>query len=93
MAKNGYIERGKEKFVVVKTFTLKHVSPQEVLRRVHSSGIIGYLFNWGYSIDENQQSITFTIRHGGGSFEEEERKVAKALEEFVRAIDVEKPAS
>ena len=78
--------------MVVKTFALKRVSPQEVLRHVHSSGIIGYLFNWGYSIDEDQQSITFTIRHGGGSFGKEEQKVAKALEEFVRAIDVEKSA-
>ncbi|HDI51473.1 hypothetical protein DRQ15_05535 [candidate division KSB1 bacterium] len=79
--------------MIVKTFTLKHVSPQEILRRVHSSGIIGYLFNWGYSIDETQQSITFTIRHGGGSFEEEEQKVAKALEDFISAIDVERSTS
>ncbi len=75
--------------MVVKKFKLKHIKPQEALDNVMKSGVIGYLFNWGHTIDEENNTITFTIRHGGGdAFVEEEKKAAKNLEDFIKAIDV-----
>ncbi|NOY76915.1 MAG: hypothetical protein GXO76_03480 [Calditrichaeota bacterium] len=75
--------------MVVKTFKLKHLSPQQALNQIMTSGVIGYLFNWGHTIDEENNTITFTIRHGGGdAFIDEEKQAAKNLEEFIRAIDV-----
>ncbi len=75
--------------MVVKTFKLEHLSPQQALNQVMTAGVIGYLFNWGHTIDEENNTITFTIRHGGGdAFIEEEKQAAKHLEEFIKAIDV-----
>ncbi len=79
----------KEAAVVVKTFKLKNITPQQALKQVMTSGIIGYLFSWGNNIDQKKNTITFTIRHGGGDgFGEEEKKVARNLEEFIKSIDV-----
>jgi hypothetical protein len=72
---------------MVKTFRLKHISPAEALEKVHRAGIIAYLFNWGYTIDEKRNVITFNVRYGGGTNLEQEKKMMRELESFIKSID------
>ena len=74
---------------MVKTFHLKVVSPGKVFDQVHRSGIIDYMFSWGYTIDEDKKIISFNLRYTGGSDEEQESGMMKELESFIKSIDVE----
>ncbi|MFZ0391261.1 MAG: hypothetical protein WAN36_12460 [Calditrichia bacterium] len=72
---------------MIKVYSLKHISPQDALRLVHESGIIPYIINWGSNIDEPNKRLIFTLKHGGGDFEEELQRVARELDKFMRSID------
>ncbi len=72
---------------MVKIFRLKHISPKEALEQIHGSGIIDYMFNWGYSIDEKRKALTITLQYGGGSDPEREKEMMKNLESFIKSID------
>ena len=74
---------------MVKTFRLKVISPEKVLDQVHRSGIIDYMYNWGYTIDKDKNAISFIIRFTGGSDEEQESGMMKELESFIQSIDAE----
>lgn len=74
---------------MIKTFRLNVLSPSEVLDQVHKSGVINYMFNWGYTIDEKRKSITFNIRFTGGSDENKENPMMNELEDFLKSIDSE----
>jgi hypothetical protein len=74
---------------MIKTFHLKVLSPSEVLDQVHRSGVIDYMYNWGYSINEKRKSITFNIRYTGGSDDDLDKIMMDNLEEFLNSIDSE----
>ena len=74
---------------MVKIFRLKTTSPEKVLDQVHRSGIIDYMYNWGYTIDKDKNTISFNIRYTGGSDEEQESGMIKELESFIKSIDSE----
>lgn len=74
---------------MVKTFRLKTISPGKVIDQVHRFGIIDYMYNWGYTMDEDKKTISFNIRYTGGSDEEQESGMMKELESFIKSIDVE----
>lgn len=74
---------------MVKIFKPKFLTPREVLDQVHKSGVIDYIFSWGYTIDENRNTITFNLRYTGGDDEEKEKKMMRELDNFIRAIDEE----
>lgn len=73
---------------MVKIFRPKHIAPQEVLEQVHKAGVIDYLFNWGYTIDDSRKTITFNLRYSGGNDDEKEKQMMKQLEGFISAVDV-----
>jgi len=73
---------------MIKVITLKCIEPKEALRLVQESGVIPYLINWGCNMDEKNRRLVFQLKHGGGAFEEEVKKVAKDLEDFIKSIDV-----
>lgn len=74
---------------MVKIFKPKFLTPQEVLEQVHKSGVIDYIFSWGYTIDEKRKTITFNVRYTGGDDEEKEKEMMKELDSFINAIDAE----
>ncbi len=74
---------------MVKVFHLKHISPAAVLDQVHRAGVIGYMFSWGYTIDDKAKIITFNLRYGGGSDPEQEKQALQELETFVKSLDAE----
>jgi hypothetical protein len=74
---------------MVKIFRPKNIDPHEVLDQVHKSGVIDYLFSWGYTIDDERKTISFNIRYTGGEDTEKEKQMMKELEGFIADIDVE----
>jgi|Deesub1362B_J571_1020462.scaffolds.fasta_scaffold03362_4 hypothetical protein len=74
---------------MVKTFFLKHITPGEALEQLHRSGIINYMFNWGYTLDEKRKSLTITLQYGGGTDPEKEKEMMRQIEQFIRSIDAE----
>jgi hypothetical protein len=74
---------------MVKSFRLNTLTPGKVLDQVHRSGIIDYMFNWGYTMDEERKTISFNIRYTGGSDQEQESRMMMELESFIKSIDVE----
>ena len=77
--------------MVIKTFYVKHIDVKEVLKRVHALGIMDYTVTWGYDMDEKLNALTFQITStvGSGS-KEKETEVIKAIESFIKSIDIEK---
>lgn len=73
---------------MIKTFTLKHIEPEDALRLVRESAIIDYMINWGCNIDKKNRRLIFQLKHGGGDFPEELQKTAHDLEKFIKSIDV-----
>ena len=73
--------------MTIKVFRPKNSSPQEVLNQVHKSGIIDYLFSWGYTIDKKSKTISFNLRYGGGVDVEKEKQMMNELESFISVID------
>ncbi len=73
---------------MVKTYHLHNISPEEALEQIHRSGIINYMFNWGYSIDEQRKSLTITLSYGGGTDPEKEKEMLKQIDAFIKSIDV-----
>lgn len=74
---------------MVKVFKLKHIQPKEALLMVQKAGVIPYLINWGCNIDEKNNRLIFTLKHGGGAFAEELDGAARDLDRFIKSIDVE----
>ena len=73
---------------MVKTFLLKNIPAQNALEQLHQAGIIDYMFNWGYTADEKRNTLTITLKYGGGSNPEREKEMMKQIEAFIRAVDI-----
>ncbi|HFE53327.1 MAG TPA: hypothetical protein ENK07_07775 [Bacteroidetes bacterium] len=74
---------------MVKTFFLKHRDAKDIVRRIHTLGILDYRFNWGVDLDEKLNALTIHVAYTGGDEpEEKEAKVMKEIEAFIKAIDV-----
>lgn len=76
---------------MIKVLTVRNISPRKALESVQVAGIFNYMINWGCDIDEKNQRLIFTLRHGGGSggsFDRELKQAAHDLEEFIKSIDI-----
>ena len=77
---------------MVKTFVIKHLNASEMLRRIHALGLFDSNINWGVDLDEKLNALTFRITYtAGGGAKDRETEVMGELEEYIQAVDKEKP--
>ena len=76
---------------MVKTFIIRHSDAREMLERIHALGFFEPSITWNADIDERLNALTFRINYtAGGGAEEKERMAIKALEDYIKTIDVER---